>query len=303
MRVRYFKIVFSVALFISTCFASKAQELNFKVTVNAPPTKSVDAKVYAALQQALQELINTTKWTDDVFEQNETLTGSMSLNVKTESSVTDFIGDLTLQFNRPVFGSDQLTPLLVHLDRDIAFHYEQFQPMQYAANTFNDNLIHTLAYFAYVALALDYDSFSLNGGDAFWQKAQDLVNVVPSGGQESWKGKSTGSTARGAFVENALNPRMKSYRPAIYDYHRMGIDYASSNMPRCREGILKALAEIDEAHQSIPGTLTIRAFASTKSDEMIEIFKNAPSDQKTKFLQIMTKIDPTNVNKYSSVGF
>ncbi len=303
MRVRYIQIFLSVVLFFTSVFTAQAQELNFKVNVNPPATKSVDAKVYTALQQALQELINTTKWTDDVFEQNEALTGTMSLNVKTETTVTDFIGDLTIQINRPVYGSDQMTPLLVHLDRDIAFHYEQFQPMQFAANTFNDNLIHTMAYFVYVALAMDYDSFAANGGDVFWQKAQDLVNVVPSGGQESWKGKSTGSTARGAFVENALNPRMKTYRPALYDYHRQGLDYASSNMPKCREGILKALAEIDEAHASIPGTLTIRAFASTKSDEMIEIFKNAPSEQKTKFLQIMTKIDPTNVGKFSSVGF
>ncbi len=303
MRVRYFQILFSALAFFLVSVLTQAQEVNFKITVVAPPQKTVDQKVYTALQQALQELVNTTKWTDDVFEPNEVLVGSIQLNVKTESTVTDFIADLNIQINRPIYGSDQLTPLLVHVDRDIAFHYEQFQPTQYAANTFNDNLVHTLAYFVYVALAMDYDSFAPNGGDVFWQRAQDIVNVVPSGGQDSWKGKSTGSTARGAFVENALNPRMKTYRPALYDYHRQGLDYASSDMPRCRAGILKALSEIDEAHQSIPGTLTIRAFTNTKSDEMVEIFKNAPPDQKTKFLQIMTKIDPTNVNKYSSVGF
>ena len=296
-----FCLIFSV-FFIGLTINSQAQEMNFSVKVIPPPAnRTVDLKVYQALQQSLQELVNNTKWTEDVFEQNERIVGSIQLNIKNENSTSSFTADIAIQANRAVYGNDQLTPLFVYLDQGVSFSYEQFQPMQYVRNTYSDNLVSTVAYYVQVILATDYDSFALNGGEQFWLSAQDIVNSVSSDAKSEWSGKNNNS--RAWFVENIFSPRMKNYRQALYEYHRQGIDYAASDMSRCRISLLKALEHIDEAHQSYPNTLTVRIFTVTKGDELVEIFKNGTPEQKSKFTQIMTRLDPTNIQKYSQVGY
>ncbi len=301
--IKFFRFSVLPVLFLM-CFAivAQAQEMNFSVKVIPPPAnRTVDLKVYQALQQSLQELVNNTKWTEDVFEQNERIVGSIQLNIKSELSTSSFTADIAIQANRAVYGNDQLTPLFVYLDQGVSFSYEQFQPMQYVRNTYSDNLVSTVAYYVQVILATDYDSFALNGGEQFWLSAQDIVNSVSSDAKSEWTGKNNNS--RSWFVENVFSPRMKNYRQALYEYHRQGIDYAASDMSRCRISLLKALEHIDEAHQSYPNTLTVRIFTVTKGDELVEIFKNGTPEQKSKFTQIMTRLDPTNIQKYSQVGY
>ena len=281
----------------------EAQEMNFTVKVNNPRNAIADAKVFVSLENALKELINSTKWTDDVIELNERLTGTIQLNIDKENSQTSFTAKLSIQVNRPIYGTDATTPVFTHLDKELSFSYEQFQPLQFTKNNFTDNLTSTIGYYMYVILAMDYDSFSPQGGDTYWQIAQDIYNTLPDGAKGEWKGKELGNTNRFWFVENMLSPRLKGYRQAIYEYHRLGMDYATTDMGRCKTMIMQALERMDEAHQAYPNTLAIRMFSLTKVDELVEIFKGAAPDQKTRFLTIMQKIDPSNSSKYMAVGF
>ncbi len=281
----------------------EAQEMNFTVKVNNPRNAIADPKVFVSLENALKELINSTKWTDDIIEQNERLTGTIQLNIDKENSQSSFTAKLSIQVNRPVYGTDATTPLFTHLDKELSFSYEQFQPLQFTKNNFTDNLTSTIGYYMYVILGMDYDSFAPQGGDNYWQTAQDIYNTLPEGAKGEWKGKELGNTNRYWFVENILSPRLKGYRQGIYEYHRLGMDYASTDMTRCKTMIMQALDRMDEAHQGYPNTLAIRMFSATKVDELIEIFKGASSDQKTKLISIMQKIDPSNASKYSAVGF
>ena len=280
-----------------------AQEMNFTVKVVNPQVRLADPKVFVSLENALKELINGSKWTDDIFEQNERLSGSITLTIDKENSNSNFTTKLAIQVNRPVYGTDATTPLLIHLDKELTFSYEQFQPLQFTKNNFTDNLTSTIGYYMYVILAMDYDSFSPQGGDTYWQIAQDIYNTLPDGAKGEWKGKELGNTNRYWFVENMLSPRLKGYRQAIYEYHRLGMDYATTDMGRCKTMIMQALERMDEAHQAYPNTLAIRMFSLTKVDELVEIFKGAAPDQKTRFLTIMQKIDPSNSSKYMAVGF
>ena len=277
--------------------------MNFTVKVNNPRNAIADAKVFVSLENALKELINSTKWTDDVIELNERLTGTIQLNIDKENSQTSFTAKLSIQVNRPIYGTDATTPVFTHLDKELSFSYEQFQPLQFTKNNFTDNLTSTIGYYMYVILAMDYDSFSPQGGDTYWQIAQDIYNTLPDGAKGEWKGKELGNTNRFWFVENMLSPRLKGYRQAIYEYHRLGMDYATTDMGRCKTMIMQALERMDEAHQAYPNTLAIRMFSLTKVDELVEIFKGAAPDQKTRFLTIMQKIDPSNSSKYMAVGF
>lgn len=280
-----------------------AQEMNFTVKVVNPQVRLADPKVFVSLENALKELINGSKWTDDIFEQNERLTGSITLTIDKENSNTNFTTKLAIQVNRPIYGTDATTPLLIHLDKELTFSYEQFQPLQFTKNNFTDNLTTVIGYYMYVILAMDYDSFAPQGGEAHWQTAQDLYNLLPDGAKGEWKGKELGNTNRYWFVENILSPRLKGFRQAIYDYHRLGMDYATTDMERCKTMILQALERMEEANQSYPNTLALRMFSLTKVDELVEIFKGAAPDQKTRLLSIMQKIDPANSSKYSAIGF
>jgi hypothetical protein len=303
MKVQKLLYFFIFLAFILRGPISQAQEMNFTVKVANPTVRLADPKVFVSLENALKELINGTKWTDDLFEQNERLTGSITLTIDKENSATNFTTKLAIQVNRPVYGSDATTPLFTHLDREITFSYEQFQPLQFAKNNFTDNLTTTIGYYMYVILAMDYDSFAPQGGESHWQTVQDLYNLVPDGAKGEWKGKELGNQNRYWFVENILSPRLKGYRQAIYDYHRLGMDYASVDMGRCKTMILQSLERMEEAHQSYPNTLALRTFSGTKVGELVDIFKGAAPDQKTRMIAIMQKIDPSNASKYAAVGF
>lgn len=298
------RLLHALIPFLLLASSMTAQEFNFTVKVATNPSQGriADPKVFTSLETALKELINNTKWTDDVFEQNERLTGSIQLTIKNEISTTAFSGELAIQASRPVYGTDFTTPIFTHLDRTVQFSYEQFQPLQFAKNSFGDNLTATIAYYVNVILAMNYDSFAPQGGEQFWQLAQDIYNTVPSSAKSEWQGKELGNKERYWFVENFLSPRMKNIRQGIYEYHRLGLDVASTDVNRCKAAIMQCLERVDEAHQAYPNTLAVRSFTVTKADEMINIFKNGTEDQKARFMQIMTRIDPANSSKYIQVN-
>ena len=301
IKKRLFHTLISFLLLASSM---TAQEFNFTVKVATNPSQGriADPKVFTSLETALKELINNTKWTDDVFEQNERLTGSIQLTIKNEISTTAFSGELAIQASRPVYGTDFTTPIFTHLDRTVQFSYEQFQPLQFAKNSFGDNLTATIAYYVNIILAMNYDSFAPQGGEQFWQQAQDIYNTVPSSAKSEWQGKELGNKERYWFVENFLSPRLKNIRQGIYEYHRLGLDVASTDVNRCKAAIMQCLERVDEAHQAYPNTLAVRSFTVTKADEMINILKNGTEDQKARFMQIMTRIDPANSSKYIQVN-
>jgi Domain of unknown function (DUF4835) len=299
------RLFFVVVTAFLTVLNLNAQELNFtvKVVTNPGQGRIADPKVFTSLEAALKELVNNTKWTDDIFEQNERITGSIQLTIKSEISATQFTGELAIQASRPVYGTDYTTPIFTHLDREVQFSYEQYQPVQFARNTFGDNLTATVAYYVYVMLGMHYDSFAPQGGEQYLQLAQDIYNTVPSSAKGEWQGKELGNRNRYWFVENLLSPRLKNFRGGLYEYHRLGLDVASIDVNRSKASIMQCVEKVDEAHQAYPNTLIVRSFAVTKADEMINIFKNASPDQKTRFIQLMSRLDPANAGKYSQVGF
>jgi Domain of unknown function (DUF4835) len=238
-----------------------------------------------------------------VYDQNERITGSLQLTIDKETNATSFVVKMSLQVNRPIYGTDVMTPLITHQDAEISIVYDQFQPLQYVKNNFQDNLTSTLAYYVYVILGMNYDSYSPLGGEVYWQTAQEIYNNLPDGLKSEWKGKEADNQRRYWFVENVLSPRLKNYRQAIYEYHRLGLDYASSDVNRCKSGIMQALGHMEEAHQGYINTRAIRTFSVTKTDELVEIFKAGTPQEKARFIEIMTKIDASNASKFSQVGF
>ncbi len=296
--MKYF-FLFLTLIYFGT---NHAQEINVEVTVNTPKLQTADPKVFKNLQNTMRELLNNQKWTSDEFEQKERIDLKMSLTISEEISSTRFKGELAISAVRPTYQSSYETPLMNHLDKDVVFDFHEFSPLQYSENAFTDNLVSVLAFYAYIVLGLDYDSYSPYGGEPYFQKALDIVSNVPPSATSTYPGwRSLENRNRYWMVENWLSPRVKPMRQAMYDYHRQGLDVAHTDVETARANMLEALTDIDKVNKAYPNSVVINAFINAKSNEIIEIFKEGSIQEKAKVYQIMIKLDAANASKYRAI--
>jgi hypothetical protein len=279
------------------------QELNVTVKINTQKLQNVDPAVFTTLEGTMLEFLNSQKWTDDIFEREERINCNILLTIQEELSPTRFKADLAIQSTRPVYNSEYETQMLNHIDRDVTFSYEQFQPIIYSKNAYNDNLSSVMAFYAYIVLGLDYDSFSLYGGDKYFQIAQDILNNIPQGAAAANPGWRSLDGDRNRFwmIENILSPRARPMREGMYKYHRQGLDIMADDPDTGRAVILQALDGVRSVVQTYPNSLIVQMFSNSKSLELVEIFKRGPLPEKNNFIVQMSKIDPTNAQRYRSV--
>ena len=296
------KLLFSLFLLL-TALRLGAQELNVTVRINTQKLQSTDPKVFATLEATVREFLNTQKWTEEVFELEERINANVLITIQEEISATSFKADIAIQASRPVYGSDYETPLINHIDKGVTFFYEQFQPLQFSQNAFNDNLSSVLAFYAYIILGLDFDSFSPYGGEPYFQAAQDILNNVTqaaAAANPGWRSLD-GNRNRFWLIENILSPRVRPYRQAWYDYHRQGLDLCASDVATGRAIIAAALEEIRNVDQAYPNSMIIQVFTDTKSQEILEIFKRGTPQEQNTVVQVMTRIDASNAAQYRAI--
>ena len=304
----YNKIILSVILCISLVSAMFAQgELITTVRVATPQLQQADRKIFDDMEVQLRDFLNTTKWTNDSYEPAERIECNFIITISEELGGNAYKGELAVQSTRPVFGSGYKTALLSHLDKDVTFTYEQNQSIDFVLDGVqNQNLPALLAFYAYIIIGLDYDSYSLNGGDQYFLNAMQVVTNI----QNSATNKSTGwrpgdggkNRNRYWLIENILNPRVKPYRTAMYTYYRKGLDNFMNNMDLGKVSIMQALEEVDKVNTTYFNSMIIQMFSNAKRDELIEMWKLGGKPQKDRVIQIMSKIDPANGSKYREIG-
>ncbi len=294
-----------ILLFIAAFgLSSQAQELNFNVRINTQKLQTVDPKVFETLEQTIREFLNSQKWTDDIYDPEERINCNLVLTLQEETSPTSFKADLAIQASRPIYNSDSETPIFNHLDRDLFFNYQQFDPLIYSKTAFNGNLSSVLAFYAYIVLGLDYDSFSPLGGEEFFQLAQDAINNIPSSSTPSpFSGWTPSESNRNRYwlAENLLSPRVKPYRLAMYQYHRHGLDNMAENVDQGRATLASTFEDIEKVNQAYPNCMILQVFNATKASEIIEIFKIASLDEQNKVIRVMSRVDPSNASKYRRI--
>jgi hypothetical protein len=293
------QLLLSIALWSAIMTQSNAQELRATVKVNAPKSQNVDARVFKTLESQLAEFLNNTKFTNDVFEEEERIKVNITLNIGSDAGGNNFNATMNIQASRPVFGTDFETPIFNHADENISFQYEQFQPIQYTANAQLDNLTATFSFYAFIIIGTDYDTFSSLGGESYFQTAQEIQRVAPQ--VEGWT-QGTRNRSRYWIIENITSPRMRGYREAQYIYHRMGLDVFTKNRDEAQNRIVQALDEINKANAGYPNCMLIQIFNVTKTNEIIEIAKGFNKPLKVKIYDVMSKVDPANVSKYQQIG-
>lgn len=294
--------------FIITCFFAGAQELQAKISVLATQVSTqVDKKVFNTLQTALGNFLNNRKWTNETYQTQEKIKCNFLLNIDKELGQNVYKATLTVQAARPVYNTMYESPLINFQDQDVIFRYVEFQPIEFNENRIqgNDpmvaNLTAVLAYYVNIILAMDGDSFAPRGGDAYFQRAQNIVNNAPEGRDiTGWKAFD-GARNRYRLVENFSDNRFLLVHDAVYAYYRTGLDQFYDNEDNARNGILNALNSLTTLNVQNPNSMAIQFFFQGKSNELVKIFDRATPDIKKRARDLLVKLDLTNANAYKEL--
>ena len=298
-RLRYLCVCICIVNFAA------AQELNARITVNSTRVgTSVNKNVFQTLQTALNTFINNRKWSKDVFTTNEKIDCNFQMNLQTTNDANVYTASLTVQAARPVFNSTYLAPIINFQDEDIIFKYVEFQQLEFNENRVAgtdplvSNLTAVIAYYANMILAFDYASFSQRGGDAYFLKAQNIVNNAPeSRGISGWKAFD-GVRNRYWLVENMVNSRYAIMHDVYYNYYRAGLDKMYEDENTARQEMLKVLTLLNTFNSDNPNTMINQFFFQGKANELIKIFSKAPQQDKARAAELLQKMDITNAGRY-----
>jgi len=279
--------------------AAFAQEFNVTVQVTSPQVEGTEKKIFETLQQDLYDFVNNRKWTNYQYKPEERIEGTILITVSNRSG-EDFTAKMNVALRRPVYKSSYNTALLNYIDKDFEFKYVEFQSLEYADNVFTSNLTSTVAYYLYVFLGLDGDSFARNGGSPYFAQAQNIVNMGQNAREKGWKAFESQKN-RYWLIENLTNPTYASVREAMYKYHRLGLDQMSDDVETGRVAINESLELLRKANRERPGLFILQLFLEAKRDEIVNIYSGASPMDKTKAVNILKEIDPANSSKYQKI--
>lgn len=286
------------AAFFSTHLLD-AQEINASVQVVAPRVQQSDKNILQTLQNSIQQFINNRKWTEDKVEMVERIDVSLFMEI-TDFENNNFTGTVQLQVIRPVYNSTYKTTVLQFNDDDVSFSYREFENLDYQENMNMNDLTTLLAYYVYIALGVDHDSFGELAGSEHLTKAQSIVNLMSN--KPGWnQGDGKGFRNRFYLAENLTSPRFKEFRELSYKYHHLGLDQFHENPEKGRKVITETLQKIQEASQNNRNSLMQKLFFTTKWPELVEIYKGATAAEKANVTKLLMDIDPTNSKRYENI--
>lgn len=292
-----FGIVF--LLLILSESAISAQELNCNVQINSDQVQGTNKSVFSTLQKSVSEFMNTRHWSDMTLANNEKIDCNINIIVKKVEG-ENFTAEIQVQSRRPVYNSGYYTTLFNFRDNDFSFSYKEFEQLEMNENTITSNLTAVLAYYAYLIVGFDMDSYSRLGGSPFFQEAENIVNAAQSANLSGWKAFES-SKNRYALVNNLTDEAFKKFRNYFYEYHRLGLDEMSVNVDNGRAKIVSGLPTIREANRSRPSAILVSAFLDSKSDELINILAKASTQEKKSAYEILCDVNPTQTDKYEKI--
>lgn len=294
------KIYLLVLLFVFIQSQLFAQELRCNISISATKIQGANRTMFETMQSDLYEFMNNRKWTDEKYSMDERIECSFFINLDEQVSSDEFKGSIQVQARRPVFNSSFETILLNIKDNDFHAKYVEYQTLEFNETSNKDNLTNILAYYAYIILGMDHDSFSPEGGTEFFQKAQIIVNNSQNAREKGWKSYES-ERNRYWLVENLLNKAYSAYRNCTYQYHRQGLDIMSDKAPEGRLAIAESLKSIQKVFRSRPSLYILQVFFDAKSDELVNIFTKSFPDEKNRVSVILNECDPSNGSKYEKI--
>ncbi len=283
---------------------ANSQELNCNVQVSAQMIQGSNREIFTNMQRDIYDFVNNTVWTNHVFSYAERIDCNMLINLTEQISGDEFKGTIQIQLRRPAFNTTYNSTMLNFVDNNFQFRYVEFQTLEFDPSTHRTNLISVLAYYVYIILGVDYDSFSPLGGTEFFQMAEKIVTNAQNAVESGWK-PYDGSRNRNRYwlVKNILNKEYEGVRQFIYEYDINGLDRMESRISEARNNMAESLKLLQEVYRKKPDPYMyfLQIILDAKSDELINIFSEAFPEEKSRVVQILTEIDPANKTKYEKI--
>jgi uncharacterized protein DUF4835 len=292
------RILILITLLVPT-LTVQAQELNATITIDAVQTGQPNLQVFRTLEVQLTEFLNNTTWTNKEFKNQERIDCNFTLIIQSFES-TSFAGDLQIQSSRPIYGSIYDSPIYNYNDRQFSFDYSEFQPLVFNINNFDSNLISILAYHVYTIIALDADTFKLNGGSEYFAIAKQIVNTAASSNFKGWKA-TDGTQSRYRFNDAIISNVYKEYHDALYTYHRHGLDKMDGNQMEGKNNIIQAISSLKSINDRRPNSFLLRTFFDAKSDEIERIFSGGPRVDINTLVENLNRLAPTRRANWSNI--
>lgn len=284
--------------------AASAQEFRCAVSINYQKLltttqgySSDDKKVFDNMKQAIEDFVNSRKWTSLELQSGEMIECGISIILSERTSATDFKGQLSIQLKRPVYNSNYTTGLFNYIENnDFMFAYTEGQPLDFDINTFYSNLSSAIGYYMYIMLGLYFDSFGEMGGTPFYDVAQTICQTASNSGYKGWR-SSESQKARYWFMENHTNSAYANLRLAYYYYNRLGLDMMTKDQQQARQNIIQALKYIQQVHKVRTNLLSVQTFFDAKISEIVSIFTPAPPEEQKEVYMVIKEVSPANVVK------
>lgn len=278
-----------------------AQELNCNVEVNSDKVSNANKEIFTTLQQAIADYMNTNKWTDAQFSANEKIECKLFLTISTYNDGTNrMTGDLQVQSTRPVYNSSYTTTIINFKDTKIDFAYQENQPLVFSEQDMQDNLTAILNFYAYMILAMDFDTFSPQGGTPYYEKAANVVRMAQSSGETGWKAFED-TKNRSAVLSAFTDKSTSGIRDVLYQYHRQGLDQMVVSVDKGRATITQALATLKKVYDVVPMSVCLSMFKDAKLDELVNIYSKANATEKQTVYEYLYPLYPTETSRLNKI--
>ncbi len=295
--------LFFLLLGVWVCSSSAAQELDARITINHSQISGTDASVFDNLQQTLQQFVNDRQWTSLQFQKNERIPCNFNITVtKYDQSSNMFTCKALIQANRPVYNASYTTTLYNNTDNEFNFEFAQFDQIDFNDETIDNQLTALFAYYAYLIIGLDLDSFSPMGGSDVLERCMNLVNNAQNLNFTGWKSFDDDRN-RFAIINDYLDGAMQPFRQLQYDYYRKGLDEMANNAERGRTEITTAIEnDLKKCHEDRPSSLLPQIWTDYKRDEIANIYKGKGTQkEKESVYDILFSINASQNNAWEKI--
>ena len=280
----------------------QAQELNFTVIINSDRSRFQNTDIFNQMKSNFEQFLNGRSWTDDEFRPEERIKGNLLITINDVPQVGVYNATVQVQVVRPVYGTNYESLVFNFADRNWSFEYIESQPLEFNRFTFLNNISSLLAFYAHIAMGIDYDSFSARGGNPFFEVANDIVNNAQQSGRPGWVQNPNDRRSRYWLINDIfVSPIYSTIRDAYYLYHRQGMDLILADEETAYSNILEAIRLVSEANKLQPNGIFVISFMDAKSDEISQILKNAPFEIKEEAVKLLLEVDPNNAKKYNDL--
>lgn len=287
---------------ILSLYTVSAQELNCRVQVLSPNVQNTNKQVYQTLQQAIYEFMNNRRWTDQVYQMEERIECSIQINITDQISADEFQGSISVQSSRPVYGASYNTTVLNWKDQNLWFRYLEFEPLDFNENTHLSNLTSILAYYAYLIIAMDMETFSLKGGEPYFLTAQKIVGNAQGDREASGWQPFESNRNRYWLTESFFDQNFEPLRTANYKYHRLGLDQMVKDDAEARRSITAALEDLHKVHRNRPNSFLMNVFFDAKAGEVKNIYSTDLVEDKARVVQMLQDLAPNESDSWDKLG-